>query len=750
MNCFPKAPGSAAEQAGTPAADGHRFGTWFRRSEAMGFWKAPQAGTTGEPVCALDLFPWWLLSITHPFFHQREALKLGNWLVQWMKGFGAQGDDTTDGIYSATVPLGSREEVGQCLVDSLREVESLHVLGDQVRLGVLLALAHLRKTGHTDDRERFRQAAEELLVRHKDGEAARALGMIAVREGWTDLSEVLAMAWPVCAHPCVALELPGILLCLGEAGRAAAAGLADPEEKRLRDPWAAARHAVETGDLDALDPFLNDSDWSIRQAAANLLGYLARAGVAPEATLEALLARCREEDDDDVRSTISTAVAGALRQLGSVGAEKVLATIQELGGRGSSPALVDALVLAGPGVALPEQVEALRPAKKRRLSSDTAYNRFLQTANGMPGSLFDWLLPDWMVFRQWNGASVEPPTVAGWFAARPQGDPAPALRTLMIDPLMKGARALVPAMLLDQPQLIPILETWLVFALNTREKDLWRHLAAILAGSVHPVSIHPAELRCAFDLRSGAFPAMDWAATGRLLEVAAAQFEPASAVAAIFLAQQGPGIQELAAHALTTRPVGKVEPSEAIPPTCSKTGKRPAVLGLERGPRFRPPSSLAPRLQLLFGQRPREEWTDEQRLLEAVEISAGMQTDALEAIVIRHPLDGLGRLLAAQPVDRIRRAALASHMCHDDDLHPVADRLLVATGEERLREDSLAPILLFLLARAKERLAAASSDAPANPTPTPADASAQQAPGSDSDTVGLEELLGDLTDDDDF
>lgn len=715
-----------------------------RRASAMGIPFVPQGPLGPEVVATLDVFPWWMIVVYEPNRHDSRVGDLGTVLVEQRYGIQAPKGSRARSVahYMAGVPIGTRDDIVRLLLEVVQKGARRDPLMEERMDVALVGLGFLRATG--GDPGPFQQAVDA-MVRCRCGKerALKAVGLLAAQHGWPDLAPSIAEFARVDDID-VLLEIPGYLACLGDAGRAMAEPMLARVPAARRSGVQAAVSAWLEGDFDGLDPYVNARSWETRASSLRLLSLLARMQVAPGMILEILLARAREEEDRDCQRVLGSAVGEAVRHLGRDGASRVVEAIEVLAGDGSSAALLDGLLLAGRSLLGVAELEVLRRTlRPHGLEGILALNRCIARQAGVPISVFDWIHGGFLGFLQWNSVAL-PSGIAPWLGRTPVlGEvDGPQVSSVMLRGVCREADGLLAGQYLrSHPGVTPVWESLAIQSMNCGESDDWSTLIHVLAASRHPVSLHPAEMRCAIGgARMGMPLRFDWSAVGRLLAVAGSRLEQAQA-ALWHLGQMGPDVGALTLGVLSTLP-SKVECEPgpgSLPPAgrLATAGGHFLSLGL---PQVWVPSpmSFPPEYHPLLRILPRKP-VDGPTLVDSVERSSLNQSDWAESLLPSKNPSQLAPLLEGLPLEDVQRAVLAAGMCHDSDMHDVGLRLASAAGD-RLVHGPLGALASVHLGWARAAITPGGDSDPGAVAPPPTPAAAAQ----DS----IDQLLADLDDDD--
>lgn len=708
---------------------------------ASGFTKLNEGPADGL-VSALDLFPWWMLHLLDPDRYDSGLGNLPRLLVDECLGCRRKMTrrERALQIYDCAVPLGTRTDVERALLRVIqRRRERVSSKGNDSATA-LRALAHLAQTGGVASPEASFAPAAHSLVAGEPGfpPTLRLLGLLIAQHGFQEL----AVCLPRCAasgDPGLGLELPGYLACLGKAGRAQSEALMSEATEGNRTPVRAALDAWQEHDFDGLDPFLNHQDWRLRCATARLLAHFARVNHAPEAVLEMLLARSRVEEDSDTQSVLAQGLGETIRQVGPSAAEPVLALLGERNGSDSNAFLLDGLLFGQPARMEGARLERLRGAGGsqgwHQAAEAQALNRLLAWQTGVPVSVADWIQPPVIRVLQWQTAEL-PPSVSSWFATSTTVEAHQLTACLMRETHAPTDGYLAAQYLKHHPEVTGIWEALCIQALNLGRSEVWELLAAVLAGSRHPVSLHPAELRCALGFRAGLPLGGDWAGVGRLLTVAGSRLEQARE-ALCLLAVHSPEVRELTRHSLASLAAnpGASETGSALPPVGAFGPDKldPAMLG---GSPLKLvfPQELPLEFQPLFGLIP-PAWENCGPSLRGLEVSALHQIDWSGKLANWSNPQAVANILTGQSIEQIQRAILATAMSADADLNCLAKRLAMAVPDGVL-EGALGRIVAVIRKRQLQT--------GIGPVAAPGGSSPPEGEDENSDEDDKAELVGEL------
>ena len=679
----------------------------------LGHWARP--GTESLPA-ALDLLPWWALVVRDPERDSQEICDLPSVIAAT---FGIERSDSqrigqSISILKSAIPIPAKTLPELCLALSKKAVEE----GWRTRTtsgtaeGILWMLGFLANQNDQNGlRKLFVDTAIQILLDPSSDESnrlARVISLISVRYGFEELAAPLA-ALVDGQEPCLAIEIPGALACLGEPGHRALLRLLGFNGSRKSPELQAAIAACFEDDFDGLLPFLeSDRGWQVRASTARLLCHLARAGKQPAAVLEMLLSRARVEQDCDTISVMTVGIGIAVQKIGKNGVEAVLATLQNQFGDGSGHHLIDGLLLAGPEFINPIDVEALRmnhdntrgvSLKRRR-----AINRILSWQEGYPVCVADWATDSVYRLLQWEDLKL-PLAVQSWFSATPDISLDQLIAGLFSSGRSNENHGFAIAQVLrrgDDHRTIKAIQLACVQALATGQSKLWSTLCGVLAGCWSQVALHPAELRAAFGVAAGTPLQPDWAAAGRLLNIASSPVKQAQG-ALILLAGMGTEFRDMARHALATTPPYKDKRwSLSNIPIAGRLGSQELDASAVGGNPIDlcHPMDLTPESALLF-DRVHPDWTTSTGCFLGLQVACFHQADFSSKMNDWNNTKRVEACLQEAPVIQVQRAILAAVSTDDAKLNQIGLRLAHHAPESALEEGPLGPLVAIHRQRAR-------------------------------------------------
>ena len=739
----------SSEPTGPPpsvdaAPSASRWHQVLERAAAMGLDLSIDGVDTTNWVSAVDLFPWWMLEVLDGERADSRQWHLGKLLVsrRYNISVGESEHRLAWQTFTACLPVGSRDEVRQMLLEIVRECAAFgEGVSDRPAVAALCGLAHLRRTepGGSQGRDAFEEAVWALVpgkLEHMD--ALRAACRLTAESGIRSLvGAIVEIARKEV--PALMLDACGCLARLGPEGAAALQALPGQVGAKVSTLVQALIDAWERHDFDGLDPSFNSEQWHVRGAAARFLSDLVVAGGPGGPALEILLARFRVEEDCDVKTLLAESLGEVLHRCGSGGAGRVLTLIQELGGEGNSQHLLDALTFSGqPGVPA-EQLESLRPLfEKGDRYGAAALNRCLAFQEGVRPSVLDWIHVPVVKALQWSRIRL-PASVAGWFTSTPDIEGHQVTAAILREVELEHAGNLAAQFLRHHPELVHVWERLACLYLNSGTPAVWSLLASALAGTPHAVSMHPAELRCALGASCAPAPRFSWSAVGRLVAVAASPVSHARDAIRL-LGSMGPEARELARHALGTIPSGRTSLTgmAALPPPVGigPSQAPPGSLGTMAS-RAPGPGAFPLEFQPMFSLRPRA-FTQGARAIDGLVVGALHWAEWGADLMSWQDATKTSAVVEEAPIERVQQAIVACGMSGRPGLVRLIRNLGQAAGPA-CRQGGLGPLVGVLVDRVM-----AEPEATPEPQPKPASPSTPSRVDSSDDVIDMDDFLRSL------
>jgi hypothetical protein len=585
----------------------------------------------------------------------------------------------------------------------LQEAMRGHDADEDVLCTLLCATAHLEVALGRNHRWSC-DAARALLENGAPYfETHRAIAHLSALHGFSEAIPALGQIL-VLGKNNSCLETCGSLLRMGDAGRLELEAQRPLASGKNLEAIIAAMECLEGKTLDLLDPFLNHPEWQIRASSASLVGSLVACdAVEPGLAIEVLTERIKNETDSDSRWSITRSLARSISKDPMTGIDAVFSGICELDGAPPSDDLMEALSFGvGPDVEprMFEEMRDLLPEDKK--TGRSALNRCLNWIEETPASPLDWICPKVIRLLQWDQIAL-PPSVAPWFATRPQMEGHLVTTLMHGEPKSSHVASLALRHLDDHPEFMPVLEQAATRAANLGNSEAWDLIGGVIAACRVPSTMAAAELRCALGSQGPVCPKLTPAVIGRLIAISATPLKKAKDAIQL-LSQAGPEIREIAHHALVSVPAGARCSSDlgALPPP---NGLGPSLsdsspLGLSWDRQIRPDAFEAG-FQQFFGIHPAV-WKQTRRPFEGLLVSALHRVDWGKHICNWAVRKQLSQLVLEYPPDLVRKAAVACILSGVQELVGIGEAIASVLPKEAF-DGPLEPLLVLARERFEER-----------------------------------------------
>gem|GEM_PF-4539158 len=674
------------------------------RMQAMGF--SPLRDTqlpSGSPS-ASDVLPWWLLEV-----HKKDQCRvplshLSSLMAQHRFGLpSASFSRLPMQIFCSGLPIGNPEAQAKTLHQILMGLIHLGETADEEEITTLLCgIAHLEAA--IGSKSAWFSSASRALIEggapHE--EARRSIAHLAALHPFEGMEDALGRLLEV-GETSSCLESIAALLRRGDDGLTQIDLHSEIASAANQEAILAVMESLETGTLDALDPFLNDDSWQTRASAARLVGHLVRRKtIAPGPAVELLVERMKAEDDSDNCWVLSQCLGEVIALDPEEGIDVIFNHLCELDGKGVTHELMDALSFG-----VDERVDARMFEELRDLFSyedsagRRALNRCLTWVEDLPPSPLDWICLPVIKSLQWGQLRL-PHSVAPWFSS--DSDIAGHLITVLLQrERMPGHTANLGLWHLNRhPEMMPVWESLVYRSANLGKEEVWEVFSGVIAASRIPSRLSNAELRCALGGSAPLDLKADAAGVGRLIAIASTPLRSAYRAMAL-LSRGGDEIQTLARHALSSLPAGNKCPSDlgALPPAkgIGPSESDPALLGVPAWTTLRPEHFDA-EFQPMFGMKPLA-WKAQGRLLEGLIVACQHRTHWGESLCDWGNEPEVQGLLERSPVSLVHQAIAACTISGVDPLIEIGESLasllpktpadgplfpLVALAQERLQQ----------------------------------------------------------------
>ena len=690
------------------------FAPLLSRMGTMGLALMRETEIPSESLSVSDVLPWWLMEV-----HKKDQCRvplshLAELIAQHRLGVRTTGFNSIPiQILCSGLPIGDPETLAKAMFDHLTGLVHLAENADEEEIvSLLCGIAHLEKSIGSNA-QWFSSAARALIEGGAPhDEAHRTIAHLAALHRFPGLEEALGRILAI-GETSSCLESLGALLWRGDVGLTQIDIHREMASAGNQEAILAVLDSLESGTLDALDPFLNDSSWQVRASTARLVGHLARRKVISSGiALEVLVERMKAENDSDNCWVLSQCIGEVIAEDPDEGIDLILGELCELDGKGVTHELMDALSF---GVS--EKIDARMFEELRDLLSyedsggRRALNRCMTWVEGLPPSPFDWICLPVIKSLQWGTLKL-PASVSPWFSSDSRIESHLITATLQRERLPSQTASLGVFHLNRNPEMLPIWETLALRSANLGNEDTWQLFSGIIAASRIPSSMNGAELRCALGGPTPLNITGNAAGVGRLIAIASSRLKSAHR-AMEHLANSGTEIRTIACHALSSLPSGNKcrADMEALP---SPKGIGPSVtkpdpLGVP-APTSHRPEFFQAEFRPMFGMKPLA-WKAQGRLLEGLIVACQHRTHWGENLCNWADEPQIRQLIENSPSSLIHQAVAACTVSGVDPLIE-AGQSIAALLPKNPTTSPLAAIVTIAQERQQQRL----EDSPQTPS----------------------------------
>ena len=695
------------------------------RMEAMGFGPIHETDLRpAESLSASDVLPWWLLEV-----HKKDQCRVPLAHLAWLMArqrFGLR----TAGFsllpmhtFCSGLPVGSPEAQATILHRILMGRIHLRGTAEEEEITALLCgIAHL-ETAIGSKSGWFSSTSRALIEGGAPhNEAHRTIAHLATLHPFEGMDETLGRILQI-GETSSCLESVAALLVRGDNGLTQIDLHSETASAANQEAILAVLESLETGTLDALDPFLNDDSWQMRASAARLVGHLVRRKtIAPGPALELLVERMKAEDDSDNCWVLSQCIGEVIAEDPDEGIDVIFNQLCQLDGKGVTHELMDALSFGVTETVDARMFEELRDLFSYEDSAGRrALNRCLTWVDGLPPSPLDWICLPVVKSLQWGRLKL-PSSVAPWFSG--DSDIAGHLltATLQRERMPSHTASLGVWHLNRHPETMPVWESLVCRSANLGNEEAWEVFSGIIAASRIASQLSAAELRCALGGGAPMNLTGNAVGVGRLIAIASTPMRTAYR-ALDLLAHAGPEMRTLARHALSSLPAGNKCPADlgALPPSggIGPSDSDPAPLGIPAQTVMRPEHFDA-EFQPMFGMKPLA-WKAEGRLLQGLIVACQHRTHWGENLCDWDDESEVQRLLERSPSRLVHQAIAACTISGVDPLIEIGE-LLAGLQPKNPADGPLFPWVTLAQERLQQRLEDDSDPSPRKPSDKAADA----------------------------